>query len=281
VNRSISLAALLALSGIFAAAQQAANPAGFSSASEPHLTAPKVDGAKVLAGVSASHYHPDDLTEMDCGAVIDWESVMKQLKQTGAPDRMKVLDGMNVELRAQRNKPAMVRVTWANGEPTNKQTIEQGSQQMLGGFFQMYWTVFASALKPSQASSMHIDPRDDGGYAIHNATNSTEFGFNVDRELVPTKVYVKSPSMNVDSTLTFTPAPDPVPGDLRWLTHIDSTITVGTNVTNSTFDIEYQTLGGFHVPKRISIGVGGAYTVPIELIGCSVSRELTVSPPPK
>ena len=242
---------------------------------------PKIDGAKILAGISASHYHPDDLSSMDCGAVLDWGSVMKQLKQTAPEDRMKVLDGMSVEVHAQRNKPAVVTVAWPKGEPKDKETIEQGARQMLAGYFQMYWPVFASAMKPSQADSVHIDARSDGGYTVHNATNSAESGFEVDRDLVPTNVFIKTPAMNVRSALTFTPSPNPVPGDLRWLTRMEANISIGTNTSSGTFDIDYQTVAGFHIPKHIAIGIGGAYTVPIELIGCSVSREITVAPPPK
>jgi hypothetical protein len=281
VNRSVLSIALIVASAGFSAAQQPSSPAAPPSTAEPHLSIPKIDGAKILAGISASHYHPDDLSGMDCGAVLDWESVIKELKQTPTADRMKILDGMSVEVHAQKNKVAAVTVAWSKGEPTDKEAIEQGTRQMLTGFFQVYWPVFASAMKPSQADSVRIDARSDGGYTIHSATNSAESGFDVDRNLVPTNVFSKTPAMNLQLTLSFAPSPNPVPGDLRWLTREDATISVGTNVTNSTFATDYQTIGAFHIPKRIAIGIGGAYTMPFELIGCSVSKDVIVAPPAK
>ncbi len=61
---------------------------------------------------------------------------------------------------------------------------------------------------------------------------------------------------------------------------LDVTTQIGSSSTNAGFTIEYQTIGGYHIPQRFSINVGGAYAVPVELIGCSVSKEIAVAPPP-
>jgi hypothetical protein len=281
VNRPFLSLALAICSGGFVAAQQPADSVPFSAASEPHLSQPKIDLAKIESGMSAAYYHPDDLSGMDCGATIGWADVMKQLKQEVPPDRLKVLDGMNVEMNARRGKSTEVKITWANGEPTNKQTLEDGTKQMIGGFFQTYWPIAGASMAPAKSDTVHVEARDGGGYTLHTNSAGTVVTEEVDRDLVPIKINVNSPAMIVGMVPHFTPSPNPVAGDLRWLTGLDVTTRIGTSTTNAGFTIEYQTIGGYHIPQRFSINVGGAYSVPVELIGCSVSKDVIVAPPTK
>ncbi|MGH9697586.1 MAG: hypothetical protein ACRD5Z_25815, partial [Bryobacteraceae bacterium] len=118
-------------------------------------------------------------------------------------------------------------------------------------------------------------------YILHTSSASNVVTEEVDRDLVPIKVNGNSPAMIVEMIPHFSPSPNPVAGDLRRLTGLDVATQIGTSTTNAGFTIEYQTIGGYHIPQRLSINIGGAYSVPLELIGCSVSKEITVAPPPK
>lgn len=245
------------------------------------MSQPKIDLAKIESGISAAYYHPDDLSGMDCGATIGWAEVMKQLKQEAPPDRLKMLDGMNVEMHARRGKPTEVKITWANGEPTNKQTIEDGTKQMVGGFFQMYWPIAGASMGPAKSDTVRVEVRDGGGYTLHTNSAGNVVTEEIDKDLIPIKINVNSPAMIVGMIPHFSPSPNPVVGDLRRLTGLDIATQIGTSTTNAGFTIEYQTVGGYHIPQRFSINVGGAYSVPVELIGCSVSKEIIVAPPSK
>jgi hypothetical protein len=281
VNRPFLSFALAFCSAGLVAAQQPADSVPSSAASEPHLSQPKIDLAKIESGISAAYYHPDDLSGMDCGATIGWTDVMKQLKQEIPPERMKLLDGMNMEIRARKDKPTEVKISWANGEPTNKQTLEDGTKQMIGGFFQIYWRIASASMGPGKGDTLRVEVRDGGGYTLHTGSAGNVVDEEIDKDLIPIKINGNSPAMIVEMIPHFTPSPNPVAGDLRRLTGLDVATQIGTSTTNAGFTIDYQTVGGFHIPGRVSINVGGAYAVPLDLIGCSVSKEVTVAPLPK
>jgi hypothetical protein len=280
VNRPIASVAYLLFNICFAIAQQPAGPTQFSSPAEPHLTEPQIDNAKILTGIRATFYHPDNLTGMECGAVFDWASVAKQLNQTLPEDRAKALSGMNVEVHANKGQPVITTVTWSNGKPANGDTLELSTKQIMTGFFQMYWS-FSGLADPQAAKEIHIEPRSEGGYFLSGTANGTTSEVQVDKDLVPTTIHVNSPAMKAQLGLQFTPPPNPLPGDLRRLTDIDGNFSIGTTIMHFRYGIDYQTIGGFHIPQHVSINVGGAYTLSIELIGCSVSQEMTVAAPPK
>jgi hypothetical protein len=206
---------------------------------------------------------------------------MKQLKQQVPPERLKVFDGMNVEMHARRGKPTEVTVTWANGEPTNKQSMEDNARQMVHGFFQMYWPIFASSMGPGKSDTVRVEVRDGGGYALHTNSAGNIVTEEIDSDLLPVKLLVNSAAMDAQMMPHFSPSPNPMPGDLRRLTSMDARYQIGTTTMTMRFELDYQTVGGFHIPKRVSTSVGGAYAVPLDLIGCSVSKGFTVWPPPQ
>ena len=258
---------------------QQALTAPLQLSSTPKFSVPQVDLAKIEDGINASYYHPDGLTGLDCGATVGWAEVVKELKQTVPEDRLKALDGMSVEVHALRAKPADITVSWLSGTPTNSATLEGATRQMLGGFFQMYWNMFASSLAPSQKDTVRAEVRDDGGYTLHFSSSGTSFTEEIDADLLPSKIMTNAPSTVTEMTLHFSASPNPVTGDLRRLTSVDFSNRIGTSVTNARFDVEYGTVGGFHIPQRLSVNLGGAYSVPVELIGCTVTKQVSVLPP--
>jgi hypothetical protein len=63
------------------------------------------------------------------------------------------------------------------------------------------------------------------------------------------------------------------------MTLIDAVQHVGTSVINFNFQIAYQQMAGYWIPAHLDVNMAGAYSIAIDLIGCSVSKEITVRPP--
>jgi hypothetical protein len=70
----------------------------------------------------------------------------------------------------------------------------------------------------------------------------------------------------------FIPSPNPAPGDLRRLASLDVREEVGKEETTSHITTEYQTVQGFHIPRRITVGAGGSQSLAIGLSDCSALR---------
>ena len=79
----------------------------------------------------------------------------------------------------------------------------------------------------------------------------------------------------------FSEASNDIPGHPRLMTAMDVTQQIGTTNMNIHVAMDYQAVAGMHVPRHVSINIGGAYAFPMEFVGCSVSKEITVAPPPK
>ena len=267
------------LSAGAAATQHAPESSGTSTAS---LAAPPIDLAKIKSGLAGSYYHPEDLTGIDCSATVDWASLMKQLKQPNAEDRLKVLDAMTIAVKARRGKIAEVTFGWPAGQPANKQMIEDGDRMMLYGFYQMYWSGIASPLGPTKQEwdAVRAEPRAGGGYILHYSSAGSPVTEELDGDFLPVKLFLNLPAFIMELSVHYSPSPAPHPGDLMRVTSIDVVKRSGTSVSNSNFLITYQPIGGYWIPAHLDLGMVGAYSVPIDLIGCSVSKEMTVLPPP-
>jgi hypothetical protein len=244
--------------------------------------APLIDLAKIKSGLAASYYHPQDLTGIDCTATVDWAGLMKQLKRPVQEDRLKMLEGMTVAVRARRGKIAEITFGWPAGEPTDKQMIEDSDRQMLYGFYQMYWSSIASPLGPTKQEwdTTRVEQRTGGGYVLHYSSLASPVTEELDGDFLPVKTSINLPASTVELLMHYSPSPDPHPGDLRRVTSIDAVRHSGTSVSNSNFLFTYQQIGGYWIPAHLDLGMVGAYSVPIDLIGCSVSKEVTVLPPP-
>jgi hypothetical protein len=245
----------------------------------PRWTLSPGDLAKIEAGINAAYYHPDDLSRLDCQATIGWAEVAKQLQQAAPEDRLKALDGMRAEIRAERGKEAEINISWQSGTPTNSMTLENSTRQMLTGFFQMYWSLFASSMGPMQKDIVQAETREGGGYTLHYSSAGTNVTEEIGADLVPTKVSTNSPVLKAEIRPHFSASANPVAGDLRRLTSLDFSGGVGTTVTNYRMEVDYETVESFHIPQRISVHLEGAYGIPIELIGCAVTKQVNVLPP--
>lgn len=275
-----SIALVLVLfSGLAASAQRAPESSGTSSGS---LAAAPIDLARIKSGLTGSYYHPDDLTGIDCTAVVDWAGLMKQLKQPTSEDRLKALEMMTVAIRARRGKIAEVTFGWPAGELSNKQRVEDTDRQMLSGFYQMYWSGLASPFGPTgqEWDRVQAEARTGGGYVLHYSSSGSPVTEEVDSDFLPVKVSINLPGSVMEMGMHYSPSPNPRPGDLRRMTSIDAVQHVGTSVTNFNFRIAYQQMAGYWIPAHLDVTMVGAYSIAIDLTGCSVSKEITVLPPP-
>jgi hypothetical protein len=276
---SVTILSILVLAAGAAAAQHAPQSSGTSTAS---LSGPPIDLAKIKSGLAGSYYHPQDLTGIDCAATVDWASLMKQLKQPADEDRLKVLDAMTIAIKARRGKTAEITFGWPAGEPANKQRIEVGDQMVLSGFYQMYWSGIASTLGPTKQEwdTVRVEPRTGGGYVLHYSSAGSPVTEELDSDFLPVKTSINLAASTVELVMHYSPSPEPRPGDLRRVTSVDTVQRSGASITNANFRITYQQIGGYWIPAHLDLDMVGAYSIPIDLIGCSVSKEVTVLPPP-
>lgn len=269
---------LVLLTGI-AAAQ---HPPESSGTSTENLAASPIDLAKIKSGLAGSYYHPDDLTGIDCSATVGWASALKQVKAPTSEERMKLLEAMTVAVRARRGKMAEVIFGWPAGELADKQVVEDTDRQMLYGFYQMYWSALASSFGPTgpEWDGVRAEPRTGGGYVLHYSSSGSPVMEELDSGFLPVKISIDLPGSRVEMAMHYSPSTNRHPGDLRRVTSIDSAQHMGTSVTNSNFQITYQQIAGYWIPTHLDVSIVGAYSIPIDMIGCSVSKEVTVLPPP-
>jgi len=164
-------------------------------------------------------------------------------------------------------------IAWLNGTPGNKDSIETGVRQMLTGFFQMYWQFGGSSMAPGPAEKFQAEPRAGGGHVLRSNANGVSVTTEVDSDNVPTKVFVDSPALKATFGLRFAAPQNSTPGDLRRLTSLDFSEQIGTTNLNGSLSMDYQTIQGVNIPRHVSFGIGGAYSTPMEFVGCSVTKR--------
>jgi hypothetical protein len=242
-----------------------------------------VDYAKLAAKIDASYYHPDGLSGLDCGTVVDFGSLFKQLGQSPSEELTNELSGFSIKAHALRDQAAKIDIAWLNGVPANKENFESGTRQTLGGFFQMYWGFFGSSISGGgqQQDDMQIETLAGGGHLLHGSDHGAKMTVEVDSDNVPAKLSMDSGAMKVTAEFHFAPTQVPAPGDLRRLTFLDYSNQIGTNMINGRISIDYQNVEGFNVPRHLSVGSGGAFALPIELVNCSVAKPAASGAEPK
>jgi hypothetical protein len=230
---------------------------------------------KALAtAVNAAYYHPDGLGGMTCTAEIDWTSLSKAMATTpDAAGRLKSLEGMTIQVHALRGQPAQVNVSWPQGAPANAASMEDGVKQMVGGLFQSYWTVVAGPALPEKATGVTVQERPGGGKVLHYDQNGARGTEEIDSQNVPVKATFGNASMKGSTDLHFSPSPNPKPGDVRRLTGVDTSVQMGSSSLDTHLTMDYQTVDGFEIPRHVVFGMPGAFSIPLELSKCSVTRE--------
>lgn len=124
--------------------------ANFLVAQQPEPTSPKSktiglpagtrppDPATVATGIRDSYYHPDEISGLNCNLSVDWPAIFSAMKVNPAPDRLKVIQNLNIRSHSVRGNSPDITFDCASGALNNKEQIEDGLKQTLGGFYQMY-----------------------------------------------------------------------------------------------------------------------------------------------
>ena len=229
------------------------------------LRAQTIDLPKLAAEIRASYYHPDALSSLRCGVTFDWDGLLDSLKTAASESRMKVLNGASVTVRSERGQTTTVEIEWREGEPTNKAAIEQSFQQMLAGFFQIYWPFAGSGLTPSPGDKLEAQPMESGGYIVTSAADGNlKMTTEVDKERVPSKISLENPAFKASLAMRFST----IPGAARRLSELDVHEEVGTSIINARVTMDYQDVGSFHIPRHVHFDLG-TIAVSFDLMNCS------------
>ncbi len=255
-------------------------------AQQPETTLPKLktiglplagtrpsDPATVASAIRDSYYHPDEMSGLNCTVSVDWPAFFSGMKLNPAADRLKAMQDLNVRSQAVRGKSPNITFEWTGGALDNKEQLEDGLKQTLGGFYQMYWSMVASSPIGNAAEIAKIEPLPDGAARVYSSSKNTNVVITVNKESTPTHYTLDSPALNGTIDLHYIPSPKPVPGDLRRISSVDVSELIGTTIINVKLTIDYQAVGGFYIPGHVSYSIGGAYSLSMDFSDCSVSKE--------
>jgi hypothetical protein len=260
---------ILLLSSVALASQQPTNTSTTTGQSGTTNVTLPADPAKLLEVIRDSYYHPDDLSSLDCAVSVDWVAFFGSSKVSLSDDRMKVLQGLKVHSHALRGKPTELTFDWSAGLLTTKDQMESGLKQMVGGFYQMYWSMIAKGLVTNGNDLKKIEPLPDGSANVDMSGDGMNLVITVSKDGSPTHWVLDSPAMKGTIDPQFTASPNPVPGDLRRISSMKVVEHIGESNINVDLSLDYQEINGLFVPKSVSFGVVGAYTIPMEFSGCS------------
>lgn len=239
---------------------------------QQRTASPKPDQATLVTAIRDSYYHPDGMSELNCTAVVDWPALFASLKVSPPSQRLRALAGLKVQVQFLRGKSPNFTFEWTTGTLGNKEQLEGGVKQMLGGFDQMYWSLIASPPIDKGAEVTKIEPQANGGTEVFSSGQNIKLVITIDKENVPTHYVFDSPAMNGTIDLRYAPTPKPLPGDLRRISRMDVSERIGTSALNVKLGLDYQAVDGFYVPWQVSYDLGGAYSLAMEFSSCSASR---------
>lgn len=280
--RRIFVVSLVSLIAVSLTAQQ---PAAVSAPTPDSLKPPSstfpLDPAKTAALVRDSYYHPSQLSGLDCSVSVDWAAFFASLKTTVPPERLKAVQGLIAHVQSSPGKVPAITFDWTAGVIDSKDQMEAGLKQMIGGFYHMYWPMIASSPLKSGAEIKKIEPQPDGGNILYTANQNSTADITIDKNYVPVHYTFTAPTLSGTIDSTYTPSPNPVPGDLRRLTGIKVVDHIGNSTINVDVTLDYQSVGGFYIPQHADFAVGGAYSIKMEFSGCSVSKDVGLVPETK
>jgi hypothetical protein len=210
---------------------------------------------------------------------IDWQKLFDALKQTPPPDRLKALQGLKVSSRATRGKVPELTFGWTGGPLDSKERMEESVKQMVGGFYQMYWSMMTSAPIEKPSEIQRIEPQPDGNVIAYLSSQSNKVDMTVDKEHLPIHYKLDTPALKALIDLHYIPSPSPAPGDLHRLNSLDESVQFGTSTMNVRVSLDYQTVDGLNVPKHAAVQLVGAYSIEMEFSGCSTATKTHVSDP--
>jgi hypothetical protein len=279
--RIVFFATVLAVPTVVTAQQTPVVPsAGTEKITKIPVKGLPFDGIKVLTAMKDSYYRPDDLSGLSCSLSLNWDSVFTAMKQTPSADRLKTLQGVKIHSEAVRGQKAKLTFDWSGGILDTKDQLEGGVRQMVGGFYDMYWPMMASFPIGNAAEVKEIVPQADGGALLSLPSAAMKVNIVVDKDDVPANLSFENPMMKGSFDFRYKPSPEPVPGNLRRIAGLKASQTIGTSNSNIDLSVDYQTVGGFHIPKHVDLGLG-TFAIGMDFSDCSVSKKIEVAAPTK
>jgi hypothetical protein len=246
---------------------------------EGHGPATGFDAAKVAAAIRASYYHPDELSGLDCDVSVDWEKLFTGMKVTVPPERLRIIQAVKVRSRATRGKRTEVDFNWSGETLDTKDQVEDGFRQMLGGFYQMYWSMLSSSLVGNGGEITKIESTEGGGSKASFTSPNMNMILMLDKEDIPTHYDLDGPLMKGTIDVHYVRSPAPAPGDLRRISGLDVSQQIGTSAMNVQVSLDYQSVGGFQIPQNVLFKLVGAYSLELGFSSCTVSQEVQVKAP--
>jgi hypothetical protein len=240
-----------------------------------------LDSVGLLAAIRSSYYHPDNLAGMDCYASVDWQKFFAAMKIDAPADRMKAIQDIRIRVHSERDKKPELSFEWPAGPLDNaaKTQMEDGLKQMVAGYFQMYWAMVAGSLVSDDDTIDKIEPQPDGGVKASSSKGSVSSAILVGSNGAAKHITVDTGAMKVDINVHYTDSPNPVPGDLRRITEVEVNDQMGTSSMKVNVGLDYQPVDGFQLPKHVDFGVEGAFSIGMDLAGCTVMQKNKVTTP--
>lgn len=254
-----------------AAPSQAGPPgtdAGPSGTPNKKLSA---EAEKLTAKVLSSYYHPDGLPGLDCDVTPDWSGFFSSAKVTVLPERLQQIQALKIRVHALRDQTPDFTFNWTQARPANASQIESALKEIVGGFYQMYWPLFASPAIKYTAVISKIEPQPDGSTKVYETDPNAYVIMTVDKHGSPTHYEMQSPAMNGTVDPQYTPTPHPVRGDRRRITSVDATQQAGGSTVQIQVTVDYQPLDTYFVPGHVTYGRVGAYIMSMNFSSCSVA----------
>ena len=245
-------------------APKQAHPAGESSISPESL-------AKMATEIRASYYHPDALVSMECDVDVDWDSFLNSTKFAVSDERKKAIEGLKLHAKAIRGQDVQIRFDWTNGEIDTKARTEGGLQQMMSGFYQMYWPMLATSMIAPTDKLTKVEKLPDGSRKASIASGNVNLVITIDKAGAPTRYDFDSAMMKGFIAPTYVATPNPTPGDLRRISELKVDESIGQTKIVAGVGLDYQAAGNFFVPQHVTFDIPGAYAIKFAFTGCTAS----------
>ena len=267
--RTLFLAPILFISSLAFADSSKSKDAG-AAQTPPKVTAP--DSSKLSESVNGSFYHPDGLSGIQCTIAMNWSDFYNALKMKVPEERMHKIESLQIHSTAFRGKTAELTFDWLKGPADTKDELEGGMKQIIGGFYQTYWSLMATAPIPRARDISRIEPQPDGTTKLFEADANNKIEIDLDSKQTPTHYAFDTAAFKGTFDLQYVDSPKPSPGDLRRLSDSHIVANIGASSFNVGIHLDYQQVDGFFVPRHVSYDIAGAYSVSLEFIGCSTMK---------
>lgn len=228
------------------------------------------DAEKLTAKILSSYYHPDKLTGLECNVTPDWPGFFKSANMAVSEDRLKSIQALKIHVRAVRDQTPELNFDWAQGKFPGAEQLEVLLKRSIGRFYQVYWTMFASPAVKYTAVISKIEPQSDGTTKVYESDPNAYVIMTVDKRGAPIHYTMQGPGLDGIVDAEYVRSPHPSAGDPRRISEVDVSEHSGSTTVEVRVSVDYQPLKDYFVPRHVSFGVVGAYTMTMDFSGCAI-----------